>query len=76
MATGIEGGITMAELNEIPVIERTYDVVLPSGRHGKVNCFDMNLATFCGGERYLQLEDTSWIKAKCLRVLPKAGAKQ
>ncbi|KKK46810.1 hypothetical protein LCGC14_3161550, partial [marine sediment metagenome] len=51
-------------MSEIPVIERIYEVILPSGQHGKVNVFDMNLATFC--DDYVQLEDTSWIKARLL----------
>ncbi|GAG99531.1 unnamed protein product [marine sediment metagenome] len=51
----------------VPLIERTYDVMLPSGRTAKVNVFDMNLALFCGGNSYVQLTDTSWIKAKYLQ---------
>ncbi len=53
-------------MSKIPVIERIYEVILPSGQHGKVNVFDMNLATFC--DDYVQLEDTSWIKARLLTI--------
>lgn len=56
----------------IPLIDRTYDVILPSGRNAKVNVFDMNLAMMaCGGDCYIQLEDTSWIKAKMLKIKEK-----
>ena len=54
----------------IPLIEQTYVVILPSGRKAKLNCFDMNLAMFCGGDKYIQLEDTSWIKATSLKIIP------
>ena len=55
---------------ETPLIERTYEVILPSGRHTRVNVFDMNLAIAINTDDYIQLEDTSWIKAKLLKVVP------
>jgi hypothetical protein len=54
---------------QIPLVERTYDVILPSGRQVRVNRFDMNLAMAFGGEKYIQLEDTSWIRAKFLKIV-------
>ena len=54
---------------EKPIIERTYRVILPSGRKAEINVFDMNLAMACGGQRYIQLEDMSWIQAKRLRIV-------
>jgi len=63
-------------MNTTALIDRTYDVLLPSGRYAKVNVFDMNLAmAACGGDCYIQLEDTSWIKAKVLKILAKVEGK-
>jgi hypothetical protein len=65
-------GKPIISVEETPLIDRNYDVILPSGCQGRVNVFDMNLAMACGGERYIQLEDTSWIQAKRLKVIPKS----
>ena len=55
---------------ETPLVERTYEVILPSRRHARVNVFDMNLAIAADSDGYIQLEDTSWIKAKALKIVP------
>ena len=57
------------------LIENTYDIVLPSGRKGRVNVFDMNQAMACGGETYIELEDKSFIQAKYLKVIQWKGGK-
>ena len=46
------------------LIDRTKKVILPNGKIKKVNVFDYNLAYFCNA--YVQLIDTSWIKARSL----------
>lgn len=54
----------------IPIVERTYKVRLPSGRTGEINRFDLNLRSFAGDlDSYIQLRDTSWIKARKLTIV-------
>jgi hypothetical protein len=50
----------------VPAIDCVYDVELPSGR-AQVNRFDFNLAYAC--DKYVQLENTVWIKARNVKVL-------
>ena len=46
------------------LIDRIKKVKLPNGKTKKVNVFDYNIAFWCDG--YVQLTDTSWIKARTL----------
>ena len=48
------------------LIDRTRKVVLPNGKVKRVNVFDYNLAVWVDG--YVQLTDTSWNKARLLRI--------
>jgi hypothetical protein len=56
---------------DIPPIERVYDVRLPNGDLAQINRFDLNLALAVGGDHYVQLTDTSWIKANRLTIVKK-----
>jgi len=47
------------------LINRTKKMKLPNGKLKKVNVFDYNLAYYSNG--YVQLTDTSWIKARILK---------
>jgi len=49
------------------LINQTKKVILPNGTKKQVNIFDYNLA-FCA-DAYVQLTDTSWIKARSLKQL-------
>ena len=48
------------------LIDRTKKVRLPNGEVKRVNVFDYNLAVYADG--YVQLTDTSWIKARLLQT--------
>jgi len=50
---------------EQALIDRTKKVELPNGKIKYVNIFDYNLA-ICANA-YVQLTDTSWIKARSLK---------
>lgn len=56
-------------MKNIPLIERTIPCRTPSGRRVSVNRFSYNLAMASGGG-YIQLTDTSWIRADALLVGP------
>lgn len=58
------------KVSNVPLIERTYDVMLPNGKMEKVNVFDMNLKIVCGYlHKYIQLESGGWIRVGSLKIL-------
>lgn len=59
------------ETSGVPRIEQTVKALTPSGRAVEANRFDFNLA-YCTN-RYVQLTDGSWMKARAL-LPPRAAA--
>jgi len=53
------------DIMRIASIDRTKKVVLPNGKKKRVNIFDYNLAYIA--DTYVQLADSSWIKARSLK---------
>lgn len=51
-----------------PIIDRTYEVILPSGRYGRVNVFELNLILAANPKQCVQLQDGSWITARGLTI--------
>lgn len=54
-------------MKSVPMIERTVAVRIPNGKIRRVNRFDYNLAACVKSDRYIQLTDTSWIRASLLQ---------
>lgn len=57
----------------VAMIDRTHRVRRQDGTVTEVNRFDFNLAMCCGGERYVQCVDSSWIQAKRLTLIRARG---
>jgi hypothetical protein len=57
------------EIEDIPLIERTFLARCPNGRMTAVNRFDYNLSICTGGDSYVQCVDTGHIQSKRLTLL-------